>query len=390
MTGENQVILNDKDHELFLDIAKDIRTDHTRYREAGNWLNEYCSEDAYWHRQETKLNELQQKEKDYPVLVNIQQVEQIKDEINERRTPPILARFQEARDCLLEKYINQKFIPEEDARRIIIITWLLTDPDTENRNLDITELEKWPWEPIDDPIKMSRGYANFLWFHGGKVYGPWIKLVCIAWKKVTDRRQYDISPAETKTIVGETWTIAGIPVNVRTLKSKLCCFKGYRKIAAYVGILVFIILLAAFYTRSLWFPLIRTDTEQGEVDEESIIEAERLPLSLKEICNDIDNRPILQMEQTAKSYIGMPVKREYLSLFEIIPEEDSFHLLTVFPEESDSPFRGGSWGVSFNVQKNVYPELVGAKKGLSFYVSGKIQDAGRLYINLSDVSLSFD
>ncbi len=115
----------------------------------------------------------------------------------------------------------------------------------------------------------------------------------------------------------------------------------------------------------------------------------KLPLSLKEICQDIDNRPLLQREQTAKSYVGMPVKRENLILFEISPEEENYLILMVFPGESYRPFLAG-WGVSFTIRKDDYPELAGAKKRLSFYVSGQIQDAGSNFIHLSNVSLSFD
>lgn len=190
MTNDNQEILTNKDHELFLDIAKDIRKNPARYREAGNWLNEYCSEDAYWRRQETELKELQRKEKEYPVLGNIKRVEQFEEKIKERRTPAMLVHFQEARDYLLEKYQDQHFVPEEDSRQIIIITWILTDPDIKKSNVNITELEQWPWEPIDDVTKMSRGYANFLWFHGGRVYGPWMNLVRIAWSKIKGEKEH--------------------------------------------------------------------------------------------------------------------------------------------------------------------------------------------------------
>lgn len=184
MTNDNEEILTPEDRELFHNIAKEVRNKTTKYREAGKWLDRYASEDTYWQRQETNLKELQRKEKGIPVLGNIQRVKQLEKEIQEKRTPALLVRFREARDYLLEKYKDEQFISEVDSRRIVLITWLLTDPDAEMTNLNITEIEKWSWEPIDDVSKLSRGYAQFLWCQGGRAYYPWMKLVRIAWEKL--------------------------------------------------------------------------------------------------------------------------------------------------------------------------------------------------------------
>ena len=58
MTDGNQETLTDKERELFHEIAKDIRKNHRKYRGSGEWLDEYCSKDSYWERQENKLKEL--------------------------------------------------------------------------------------------------------------------------------------------------------------------------------------------------------------------------------------------------------------------------------------------------------------------------------------------
>ncbi len=260
MPDDNQEILTDKDHELFLDIAKDIHKNPARYGEAGKWLHEYCSEDAYWQRQETELKELQRKEKEYPVLGNIQRVEQFEEKMKEKRTPAMLVRFQEARDYLLEKYKDQQFVPEEDAQRIILITWLLTDPDAEKANLKITDLEKWPWEPMDDITKMSRSFAAYSWSHGGGAYSPWIKLARVAWGKVRVREQNEVPSANSHRLVGEIWNVFGVPIHVRNLFLKLNCLRGWKRRAAYVGICLLVGLLLAAVTASLWIPLVQNTT----------------------------------------------------------------------------------------------------------------------------------
>ncbi len=182
--SNNEEILTSEDYKLFDAIAKDIKNNPTKYIESGKWLDEYCSEDAYWQRQENKLKELREQQKKIPVLPIVQQVKQLEEEIEIRRTPALLVRFQEARGYLLEKYKDQSFIPEDVAKKIIIITWLLTDPDAEKANLGITQFENWSWEPIDDVTGLSRGFAQFLWCKGGGIYYPWMKLVRVGQEKV--------------------------------------------------------------------------------------------------------------------------------------------------------------------------------------------------------------
>lgn len=184
MTDDNQDILTAEDRELFLDIAKEICKNPTKYREAGIWLDEYCNEDAYWQRQQTKLEELQRKKNEFPVLTNIRSVEQLERKIKERQSPALYIRFKEAQNCLLKKYKNEQFAPEDDAKQIILITWLLTDPDAEKADIGITEFEKWLWEPIDDITKMSRGTAQSLWVQSRAGYELWMKLVRVAWDKL--------------------------------------------------------------------------------------------------------------------------------------------------------------------------------------------------------------
>lgn len=437
MTNDNQEIVTTEDHELFRDIAKEIRNNPDKYLETGKWLDKYCSEEAYWHRQEDKLHKIG-RDSSFNTYWEAWNEQCLEQEIKERRTPALMIRFQKARNYLLEKYEDQQFIPEEDAKCIILTTWLLTDPDSEKTNLGITKLEKWAWEPIDDVTKLSRGYANFLWFYGGKVYVPWMNLVRISWSKLSEGMDetvslstevakqkfaknflnnllrasikhlpffgsflYDViygtfdSQASHKEKIRQPKTPQSDAIfekHKTVAKHKQYVEKTYHSISLKVAKITLyaaiITLVGAISTSPLWRPIVEKWTGESS-GIKKIPTEKKLHISLKEICEDIDSRPLLQKEQTAKSYVGMPVKRESLSLFEITPEEESFLMLMVFPGESYRPFLGG-WGVSFRIKKNDYPELAGAKKGLQLYVSGLIEDAGKRYIHLSDVSLSTD
>ena len=434
MTNDNQEILTVKDHELFLDIAKDIRTNPSRYREAGKWLDEYCSEDAYWQRKANKFNELQSQNKRFPTLTIVQELKQLAQEIETRRTPALLIRFQEARDFLLKKYENQQFIPENDARRFILIVWLLTDPDAEKANINITELEKWSWEPIEDVTKMSRGYAQFLFFHGGRIYRPWMRLVRVAWTKLcAEETDKDESPLiqDKKGILVKNFVdnllralVKHLPfcgsflydVIYGTIDSQKSVkeasvqreFSGRHRIpkvanttdvekkytekwcqnrtiqAALIGATV--LLLVSIVGWLITLRINKSISDQDQV--KSTFSEHKTLLSLREICQDIESRPVLQMEQTSKGYIGMPVKRELLILVDITPKEETFLMLMAFSGDLHKRV-STAWSVSFIVQRNKYPELAGAKQGLQLYVSGRIENARAWHIDLSNVSLSF-
>lgn len=257
MTNDNQDILTAEDHKLFLDIAKEIHKNPTEYREAGKWLDEYCSNDAYWQRQGTKLKELQQKKKDFPVLTNIRSVEQLERKIKERKSPALYIRFKEAQNHLLKKYKNEQFIPEDDAKQIIIITWLLTDPDAEKADLVITEFEKWLWDTNDDINKISRRFAQSLWIQSEAGHKSWMKLVLIAWTKIGAVKQHNTSSFESNRIFGDTWSLAGITINCKNMLLRMRRLSGWRKFVAYSLLLLMVTLTVGYYTRTLWTPFIK-------------------------------------------------------------------------------------------------------------------------------------
>lgn len=182
MNQNNNYKFSRKERELFGSIANHIYANPEDYREAGKWLDEYCSESAYWTRKKEELKKLKEQHRILPVLTYQREVDHLENEIKEKRTPASIIRFQEAQHYLLDNYRDQEFLSKEVATKIIIITWLLTDPDAEKANLHITEFEKWKWEPLDDVFKGNRDFKGFL-FAQNK--GPWMRLVNIAWDKVS-------------------------------------------------------------------------------------------------------------------------------------------------------------------------------------------------------------
>jgi len=139
-----------------------------------------------------------------------------------------------------------------------------------------------------------------------------------------------------------------------------------------------------------WIALFHKDSTES-VDGGTTSAQNKLPTSLREICQDIDSRPLVQRDETAKRYIGIKIERERLKLFDIheYPEDGTFGLIMTLPDKIDESYLTGR-KIFFTVERNQYPELNAAKKGLQLYVSGQIKDARSSYIRLSDVSLSFE
>jgi len=113
--------------------------------------------------------------------------------------------------------------------------------------------------------------------------------------------------------------------------------------------------------------------------------------SLKEICQDIASRPLVQQKEPAKRYIGIEIQREHLRLFHVTEDVDkgAFTLTLTLPGQMDVSYLTGR-KMYCTVKRDKYPQLNAAKKGDSLYVSGRIEDAGESYIHLSDASVSFD
>ena len=87
-------------------------------------------------------------------------------------------------------------------------------------------------------------------------------------------------------------------------------------------------------------------------------------------------------------YVGVAIREEPLSVFNIAGEDTTFLLLMLFPGEPYVPFSSG-WGISCRVRKVDCPELAGARRGLEVYVSGVIQDATENSIMLDNVRIAF-
>jgi len=208
--------------------------------------------------------------------------------------------------------------------------------------------------------------------------------------KLAENEQNKIASTESNRIFGEALTVCGIPIHFRKLLSKVRNLNPWLRLISYIVLIILTLTICAFYTRSFWLPLIdRVTRDSGDIEE--ISAKSKLFLSLKDICQDIDSRPLLQQELTAKQYTGIKIENEHLILVHARESsiEETISLMMIRPEQLHDGDITGRY-IRFNVDKEKYPELVAAKQGTEFRISGRISNISNVLIDLSDVSLSFD
>jgi len=173
------------EQQLFAQIAVDIKKHPKNYRDAGKWLD-----NVYRQRQREELKKLRKQKKTLPKDKFERRENELKSNIQRRPPLFLFEQFRETSDQLLKKYKDEQPIWEDDVKKIILITWLGTDPDAEKANLHVTQLEKWPWESTDNVAKFwSRKYAILRW----EWREDWMKLARRAWTKLDS-----LKPARTE------------------------------------------------------------------------------------------------------------------------------------------------------------------------------------------------
>lgn len=170
MARENLNIPAPEDYRLFRCIAFAIHDNPQDYVEVGKWLDDFCSNDAYWNRRKHELQQLSDKNAKVYTPGQNRRIKQLTTELKSKRAvvSPIL-RLQEAWNYLLKEYC-QEVLSNIDPMSFILVTWLLTDRNTETADLNITAFEKIEWNDAD-----GRAYASFLWWRNSNSH--WMRIL---------------------------------------------------------------------------------------------------------------------------------------------------------------------------------------------------------------------
>jgi hypothetical protein len=75
-----------------------------------------------------------------------------------------------------------------ESKRILLMTWLMTDPQANESGLGLTEFEKWPWDAAGQDRVHGRRYASNWWLFPSTGYSSWIALARRAWETATEEQ----------------------------------------------------------------------------------------------------------------------------------------------------------------------------------------------------------
>ena len=178
-----------EDMAFFRQIADDIKSRPEFYREAGEWLDENFSNEAFQRREQARWEELLRKEEACELSPEERRFLE-----NQRSKPPAeterartsflpLRRFNDAIRPYLKR--PRAFPTVRDAKRILLMTWLLTEPEAEESGLGLTGFEHLLWEPgPNEPEEASRECVSDWLRFPSEEYSIWGALARRAWERV--------------------------------------------------------------------------------------------------------------------------------------------------------------------------------------------------------------
>ncbi len=206
--------LTSEDRVLFLKITLHIKNNSSDYQEAGKWLNEYCSKESF--RQRTKeLIKYYEKEKAEGPNSPTEEIEllncmleadtflspsafgtaHIAEDLEAMKKRVLLYKgtadsyeyyWMAAVDDLLLNCNNVPYLRAEESRRILLMTWIMTDFEIDTNSLDLN---------ISEFGKMQREKRQLLYqktlVHNDRIAQQWMEAVKTAWGTIKAEEALD-------------------------------------------------------------------------------------------------------------------------------------------------------------------------------------------------------
>jgi hypothetical protein len=248
-----------EDTELLQTIVQDVRSNPDAYREAGKWLDDYCSDDAYWQRLERKVEELKlgSAVRGYGPLADVHALEH---QLKRKDQTYLYMLLADAYRFLTDKCKGQASVSQADARRILLVAWLSVDDETESLGVFITRLQTCARDSEAD-VAVSRLDSAKNWIIPYDEY--WTKLVRLAWEQVqgvsaskVDNRSVPKADNETKPIWAGMFSLHGFPINLKNLWAWVGKFEGWKK-PVVAGIVLLLL------TCKWWIPMLNPASRQA-------------------------------------------------------------------------------------------------------------------------------
>jgi hypothetical protein len=152
--------LNAAERTLFDHISYDIREHPDGYRSSGKRLDRYYDDEQLcWQRRKLELGRKINRIESAPPIDDVDKfiLRDLKEGLASPAPPPLWIRLKYALEDAWLDYQGGRVLAEEDARVILIIAWVTTDPEANSTNLDITKFADLPWklESLGIPSRMG-------------------------------------------------------------------------------------------------------------------------------------------------------------------------------------------------------------------------------------------
>jgi hypothetical protein len=159
--------LSPEDDRFLIDVARHVRNNPHLYQEAGQWL------DREYSPEECRKRELKRAERERKYLPP-----GVGKPLAKRHTDSELFRISSALKDVVEsdKEAGVRVRTWEESAQVLLLCWLLTDPDAHQFRPILCELQQWPWDaPYTKKDGFSRLFARYV------DWESWLDLCRRAW-----------------------------------------------------------------------------------------------------------------------------------------------------------------------------------------------------------------
>ena len=166
--------LNPEEDRRVVEIARAIRRGPQRYLEAGQRLDaQFYSPGAFAGREALKLRQQLAGEAELPPGAAAARRKRWRDDRTARRQGgpnwrrsrlPLVDRLSGAVRQMLElaETGEARHLTSDQAARVLVLTWLMTDPEADQVTVEVSRFQRWPWNEVAEGLAEQRYGRRFV------------------------------------------------------------------------------------------------------------------------------------------------------------------------------------------------------------------------------------
>jgi len=175
-------------------VSAEVGAHPDEYKDAGMWLDEFCSEKEWRKRQKAALKAAQALYAEEPTDGRASCISDLKERVKRRQRISLQMCLSDALHYWLKRYEGYESVDAEDGRNILLISLLLLEPDSKKVAGTLTQFTGRPWM-TDDEID-SRAWAGMP-LRLGEYWGKWKVLIRSALAQVKLLEQIEAAKADS-------------------------------------------------------------------------------------------------------------------------------------------------------------------------------------------------